>query len=152
MPTRRWWGARRRRRGGGGAGGPGGRGGGGARRVRGVVGAGGVAGVQVAAGLLQVVVEESAGGVAGLAEVLAGGEVVSRRSVAAVRRACPQVAVRHLYGPTEVTLCATWHVVGAGEEVPAVLPIRRPLANRRRSEEHTSELHSHLNLVCRLLL
>src|SRR5260370_19138750 len=33
----------------------------------------------------------------------------------------------------------------------------RPIANRRnarapRSEEHTSELQSHLNLVCRLLL
>src|SRR6476661_10226048 len=29
---------------------------------------------------------------------------------------------------------------------------RRPTRERRRSEEHTSELHSHLNLVCRLLL
>src|SRR5260370_17697952 len=27
-----------------------------------------------------------------------------------------------------------------------------PLLNIRRSEEHTSELQSHLNLVCRLLL
>src|SRR5260370_1818903 len=29
---------------------------------------------------------------------------------------------------------------------------RRLLAGRHRSEEHTSELQSHLNLVCRLLL
>src|SRR5260370_19792199 len=29
---------------------------------------------------------------------------------------------------------------------------RRRLIIRRRSEEHTSELQSHLNLVCRLLL
>src|SRR5260370_26597316 len=28
----------------------------------------------------------------------------------------------------------------------------RPFRDRRRSEEHTSELQSHLNLVCRLLL
>src|SRR5260370_19274205 len=28
----------------------------------------------------------------------------------------------------------------------------QPRAPRRRSEEHTSELQSHLNLVCRLLL
>src|SRR5260370_18324918 len=29
---------------------------------------------------------------------------------------------------------------------------RRPIGNIERSEEHTSELQSHLNLVCRLLL
>src|SRR5207237_10769013 len=29
---------------------------------------------------------------------------------------------------------------------------RRDLTNSKRSEEHTSELQSHLNLVCRLLL
>src|SRR5260370_9023013 len=29
---------------------------------------------------------------------------------------------------------------------------RRPFRHRSRSEEHTSELQSHLNLVCRLLL
>src|SRR5260370_5766989 len=31
-------------------------------------------------------------------------------------------------------------------------PIRRLLITTLRSEEHTSELQSHLNLVCRLLL
>src|SRR5260370_42689803 len=31
-------------------------------------------------------------------------------------------------------------------------PRRSPGARRTRSEEHTSELQSHLNLVCRLLL
>src|SRR5260370_31715999 len=30
--------------------------------------------------------------------------------------------------------------------------LSRPLRYRNRSEEHTSELQSHLNLVCRLLL
>src|SRR5467141_4271968 len=41
--------------------------------------------------------------------------------------------------------------VGAGGPSP---PGRRPAAapRRGRSEEHTSELQSHLNLVCRLLL
>src|SRR5438477_5574867 len=36
-----------------------------------------------------------------------------------------------------------------GHPVPQPVP-RRP--DRRRSEEHTSELQSHVNLVCRLLL
>src|SRR5947207_10793711 len=31
-------------------------------------------------------------------------------------------------------------------------PARRPAARRARSEEHTSELQSHSDLVCRLLL
>src|SRR5260370_17426521 len=36
---------------------------------------------------------------------------------------------------------------------PGLDPIGRPRARRDiRSEEHTSELQSHLNLVCRLLL
>src|SRR5260370_15707522 len=32
------------------------------------------------------------------------------------------------------------------------VPVHRPRIQIRRSEEHTSELQSHLNLVCRLLL
>src|SRR5260370_5931103 len=52
--------------------------------------------------------------------------------------------------------------IGAGgsgkHDDPGVIPPREPPAPmkrcwaRRRSEEHTSELQSHLNLVCRLLL
>src|SRR5260370_22085462 len=33
-----------------------------------------------------------------------------------------------------------------------IIAIRKPFVDSRRSEEHTSELQSHLNLVCRLLL
>src|SRR5437588_2142144 len=39
-----------------------------------------------------------------------------------------------------------WHQMGGHEEVQA------QHALRRRSEEHTSELQSHSDLVCRLLL
>src|SRR5260370_3001993 len=45
---------------------------------------------------------------------------------------------------------------GAVRDADIVLKVRRPseaeLAGYKRSEEHTSELQSHLNLVCRLLL
>src|SRR5260370_29761160 len=37
-------------------------------------------------------------------------------------------------------------------ESPPYLHPARPRRSRLRSEEHTSELQSHLNLVCRLLL
>src|SRR5438477_7973198 len=39
-----------------------------------------------------------------------------------------------------------------GDVPPRVTRGRRPLTAGPRSEEHTSELQSHVNLVCRLLL
>src|SRR2546430_9998029 len=41
---------------------------------------------------------------------------------------------------------------GAGAEVLGLEMPDRPVASRDRSEEHTSELQSQSNLVCRLLL
>src|SRR5690242_21226297 len=38
------------------------------------------------------------------------------------------------------------------EALPPFRDIVQPLAPPKRSEEHTSELQSHVNLVCRLLL
>src|SRR5207237_10221224 len=40
----------------------------------------------------------------------------------------------------------------ARRSVPGRGPKTRPSPGKNRSEEHTSELQSHLNLVCRLLL
>src|SRR5260370_7133133 len=51
--------------------------------------------------------------------------------------------------PTDVSRCSLRVLI-------SVTPIGKPLLhgsnNVKRSEEHTSELQSHLNLVCRLLL
>src|SRR2546430_5783850 len=44
------------------------------------------------------------------------------------------------------------HRVRAGAQVPDVAPREGELADPLRSEEHTSELQSQSNLVCRLLL
>ncbi|WP_249924338.1 AMP-binding protein, partial [Streptomyces alboniger] len=101
-----------------------------AGRVREAV-AEGVTALHVTAGLFRVLAEESAECFAGLREVLTGGDVVPAGSVARVREVCPGVQVRHLYGPTEVTLCATWHVLPVGVRGGSVLPIGRPLANRQ---------------------
>ncbi|MEV5594486.1 amino acid adenylation domain-containing protein [Streptomyces sp. NPDC052496] len=101
-----------------------------AQRIREAV-AGGVTAVHVTAGLFRVVAEEDPECFAGLREVLTGGDVVPAASVARVRAACPEVAVRHLYGPTEVTLCATWHVLRPGDEAGGELPVGRPLDNRQ---------------------
>src|SRR5260370_13803133 len=44
------------------------------------------------------------------------------------------------------------HDTAASKEKEQLLPAPETLAAQDRSEEHTSELQSHLNLVCRLLL
>uniref|UniRef100_UPI00278BB0FB non-ribosomal peptide synthetase n=1 Tax=Streptomyces sp. KL118A TaxID=3045153 RepID=UPI00278BB0FB len=93
--------------------------------------AGGVSAVHVTAGMFRVLAEESPECFAGLREVLTGGDVVPVGAVARVREACPGLVVRHLYGPTEITLCATWHVLPTGVPMDRALPIGRPLANRQ---------------------
>ncbi|MFI7323058.1 amino acid adenylation domain-containing protein, partial [Streptomyces venezuelae] len=97
--------------------------------VRSAVGVG-VSVVHVTAGMFRVLAEESPGCFAGLREVLTGGDVVPAGAVARVREACPGVAVRHLYGPTEITLCATTHLLPPGAPMDGALPIGRPLPNR----------------------
>ncbi|RSM36171.1 non-ribosomal peptide synthetase [Amycolatopsis balhimycina DSM 5908] len=87
--------------------------------------------VHVTAGLLRVLAEQDPGCFSGVREVLTGGDVVPAESVRRVLAENPGVVVRHLYGPTEVTLCATQHVVGDPEEIDGVLPIGRPLDNTR---------------------
>ncbi|MEU6040960.1 amino acid adenylation domain-containing protein, partial [Actinomadura sp. NPDC047616] len=86
----------------------------------------GLSHVHVTAGLLGLLAEESPGSFAGVREVLTGGDVVPVSAVEAVRAACPGVVVRHLYGPTEVTLCATTFELAADEELAGVLPIGGP--------------------------
>ncbi|QUQ69298.1 non-ribosomal peptide synthetase [Kutzneria sp. CA-103260] len=93
--------------------------------------AGGVTAAHLTAGAFRVLAEESPESVAGLREVLTGGDAVPLAAVERVRRTCPDVRVRHLYGPTEATLCATWWLLEPGDETGSVLPIGRPLAGRR---------------------
>ncbi|MGV9810272.1 amino acid adenylation domain-containing protein, partial [Micromonospora chersina] len=87
--------------------------------------------VHVTAGLLRVLAEQDPACFAGLREVLTGGDVVPAPAVRRVLEANPGVRVRHMYGPTEITLCATHHVVTDPAQVGDVLPIGRPLDNTR---------------------
>ncbi|MFJ8495720.1 amino acid adenylation domain-containing protein [Streptomyces sp. NPDC094038] len=97
-----------------------------ASRVDGaLIRSGGASHVHVTAGLFRVLAGEDPECFAGTTEVLTGGDVVPATAVDQVLRACPGTRVRHLYGPTEVTLCATQTPVSA--PVGPVLPIGRPL-------------------------
>ncbi|QDQ16154.1 amino acid adenylation domain-containing protein [Streptomyces spectabilis] len=93
--------------------------------------AAGVTALHLTAGSFRVLAGEAPDCFTGLREVLTGGDVVPAASVARVREACPDLAVRHLYGPTETTLCATWRSWRPGEPVGPVLPIGRPLPCRQ---------------------
>jgi amino acid adenylation domain-containing protein len=99
--------------------------------LRALATAGGLTRVFLTAGLFRVVAEQDPACLAGVNEVLTGGDVVPAAAVARVQAACPDLAVRNLYGPTEVTLCATQHLAAAGQVVPAVMPVGRPLDNTR---------------------
>ncbi|MEV5976564.1 amino acid adenylation domain-containing protein [Streptomyces sp. NPDC052114] len=101
-----------------------------ARRMREAIAAG-VTAAHVTAGMFRVLAEESPECFTGLREVLTGGDVVPAGAVARVREVCPEVTVRHLYGPTEVTLAATRYLLPVGVSGPQVLPIGRPLDNRQ---------------------
>ncbi|MFF2076846.1 amino acid adenylation domain-containing protein [Kitasatospora sp. NPDC058162] len=87
--------------------------------------------VHVTAGLFRVIAEEDPGVFAGVREVLTGGDVVSAPAVRRVLAAVPGIGVRVLYGPTEITLCATQLPLPSAESVPDTVPIGRPMANTR---------------------
>ncbi|WKV70898.1 non-ribosomal peptide synthetase [Streptomyces sp. PCS3-D2] len=91
----------------------------------------GITAVHLTAGLFRVVAEEDPGLLAGVREVLTGGDVVSPAAVRAVLAACPDTVVRHLYGPTEATLCATSHLIAGASDADGPVPIGRPLDGTR---------------------
>ena len=90
-------------------------------------------------GLLHQIVDDDIGHLRGLRQLLTGGDVLSPEHARRVVSELPHCRLVNLYGPTESTLCATYHVVGAlapGESVP----IGRPLANTRI---HLLDEHRH---------
>ncbi|MFG3056406.1 amino acid adenylation domain-containing protein [Kitasatospora sp. NPDC048239] len=100
-----------------------------AAAVRSLIVRHGITHIHVTAGLFRVMAEEDPGSFAGVREVLTGGDVVPSGAVRRVLDANAGIVVRHLYGPTEVTLCATQHSVDAAANVGSTLPIGRPLDN-----------------------
>ncbi len=87
--------------------------------------------LHLTAGLFRVLAEGDPAAFTGIHEVGTGGDTVPAAAVRRVLDACPGILVRNTYGPTETTLCATQVPVVDGEQVPAVLPIGRPMDNTR---------------------
>lgn len=66
---------------------------------------------------------------AGMRNLLFGGEAVDPRRVARVLQAGGPERLLHVYGPTETTTFATWHLVEEVGENAATVPIGQPIAN-----------------------
>ena len=88
----------------------------------------GITSVHFTAGLFRALAEQDPGSLRGVREVLAGGDVVPPTAVRRLLEHCPDVVFRQLYGPTEITLCATQYEVRAPYEGGARLPIGHALA------------------------
>ncbi|MVO84357.1 amino acid adenylation domain-containing protein [Streptomyces sp. p1417] len=79
------------------------------------------------AGLFRVIAEEQPGAFGGLRELWTGGDAVSAEAVRRVLRACPDLTVFDVYGPTETTTYATCHPLTAAGDVPDSVPIGTPM-------------------------
>ncbi|WP_158104744.1 non-ribosomal peptide synthetase, partial [Streptomyces milbemycinicus] len=101
------------------------------KALRTLIGDGQVTAIELTAGLFRVIAEEDPGCFGQVQEVLTGGDVVSPTAVQRVLQACPHVKVRSLYGPTEITLCATQHLMTPATPPGTSVPIGRPMDNTR---------------------
>lgn len=61
--------------------------------------------------------------------LLVGGSAINVQWIDACLRGGPPRRLLHVYGPTESTTFATWHLIEAVPEGAASIPIGRPLAN-----------------------
>ncbi|MFF8848072.1 amino acid adenylation domain-containing protein [Streptomyces sp. NPDC015127] len=68
---------------------------------------------------------------AGLQTVTVGGETLSADHATAVCQANPGLRLINLYGPTEVTVYCTYHVLESADGITDPVPIGRPAANAR---------------------
>jgi amino acid adenylation domain-containing protein len=87
--------------------------------------------VHLTAGLFRLIAESDPAAFGGVQEIHTGGDMVPATAVRQVLEALPGVVVRHSYGPTEVTLCATQIELSDPSQIGPALPIGRPLDNTR---------------------
>jgi amino acid adenylation domain-containing protein len=87
-----------------------------------------ITGVHLTAGLFRVLAEETPAALAGVREVLTGGDVIAPAAVRRVLEACPDLVVRAMYGATEATLFSTHAPLTAPYQASVTVPVGGPLA------------------------
>ncbi|WP_050993858.1 non-ribosomal peptide synthetase [Streptomyces violaceusniger] len=101
------------------------------RTLRRMIAEHGITGLHLTAGLFRVVAENDLDCLAGVRELLAGGDIVPGTAVRALLDRFPGMVFKDTYGPTETTSFATFHRVTSADRVPDVVPIGAPLDNTR---------------------
>src|SRR6185436_5754282 len=91
----------------------------------------GVTTLWLTAGLFHQMVDERLGSLAGVRQLLAGGDVLSPAHVRRVLEELPGCTLINGYGPTENTTFTCCRPLTAPSEVGASVPIGRPIANTR---------------------
>ncbi|HEY0510562.1 MAG TPA: amino acid adenylation domain-containing protein [Thermoanaerobaculia bacterium] len=89
----------------------------------------GVTTLWLTAGLFHQMVDEEIGGLAGVRQLLAGGDVVAPDRVRRALESLPGAVVINGYGPTEGTTFSACHRIAAPDDVGVTVPIGRPIAN-----------------------
>lgn len=101
-----------------------------------------VTAIHLTAGLFRLVADLAPQCLAGVQEVLTGGDVIAPTAVERVLEACPHLVVRAMYGVTEGTVFSAHHVLTAPYKASTTIPIGRPLDDVRMYL-----LDDHLNQV-----
>lgn len=91
----------------------------------------GVTTLWLTAGLFHLAVDERPEALAPLAQLLAGGDVLSPAHVAKALARLPRTRLINGYGPTETTTFACCHTIEAGDPGRGTIPIGRPIGNTR---------------------
>ncbi|MGI9245042.1 MAG: amino acid adenylation domain-containing protein [Verrucomicrobiales bacterium] len=66
-----------------------------------------------------------------LERLLVGVEPIPERTLGSLRERLPSLEIVNGYGPTEATVCATFHVIGQTPEGDGITPIGTPLTGNR---------------------
>ncbi|AZE04942.1 non-ribosomal peptide synthetase [Pseudomonas chlororaphis] len=90
-----------------------------------------VSALWLTAGLFRLIAEEEPGCLAGVRQVLAGGDVLPKAAVAALLARHPQQTIINGYGPTEATTFTTLHRMNSKPPHTTSVPIGSPLDNTR---------------------
>lgn len=91
----------------------------------------GVTTLWLTAGLFHLVVEEHAGELRTLRQLLAGGDVLSPRHARLFLEHAPTTTLINGYGPTENTTFTCCHIMHAGDSFSDSIPIGKPISNTR---------------------
>ena len=85
--------------------------------------------VWLTAGLFHQMVEQEGGRLSQVAQVLAGGDVLSPKAVRQLVRQMGAGRVINGYGPTENTTFTCYHVLPREKDIEATMPIGQPISN-----------------------